>query len=162
MAIEKNVQGGAEQTEGRAGEANAFAKTVSSLFAGMDGILASKTVVGEPIETPEGTIIPLMELSFGLGAGTNHSRSKGQAKMGGGLGGKLTPTALLVLHKGQSRIVHLRNTNQLAQIIDMVPDIMGRLGLAPNLQARDQQARKAAKEAGVEARSITPEAEGEE
>ena len=49
---------------------NNFNATVESLFKGMDSFLTTKTVVGDAVRFEDGTIIlPLVEVSFGVGAG---------------------------------------------------------------------------------------------
>lgn len=48
---------------------NTFQTTVESLMKGMDGFVSSKTVVGEPIQVGETIILPLVDVSFGMGAG---------------------------------------------------------------------------------------------
>ena len=46
-----------------------FDTTVNSLFSGMDHVLSSKTVVGEPQVIGDTIILPLVDISFGMGAG---------------------------------------------------------------------------------------------
>ena len=49
---------------------NNFNATVEALFKGMDGFLTTKTVVGDAVKFDDGTIIlPLVDVSFGVGAG---------------------------------------------------------------------------------------------
>ena len=63
---------------------NTFLSTVESLFKGMDGFITTKTVVGDAVRFDDGTIIlPLVEVSFGVGAGAFNSNSKNNA--GGGM-----------------------------------------------------------------------------
>ena len=49
---------------------NSFKETVESLFHGMDSVITSKTVVGEAIHINGTIILPLMDVSFGIGAGS--------------------------------------------------------------------------------------------
>ena len=50
-------------------EKNKFSTTLESLFKGMDGVVSSKTVVGEAIHINGTIILPLVDVSFGIGAG---------------------------------------------------------------------------------------------
>ena len=50
-------------------EKNKFSTTLESLFKGMDGVVSSKTVVGEAIHINDTIILPLVDVSFGIGAG---------------------------------------------------------------------------------------------
>ena len=73
---------------------NNFKETVSSLFKGMDGFVAAKTVVGDAIHVGDTIILPLVDVSFGVGAGAFAGEKKNNG--GGGLAGKMTPCAVLV------------------------------------------------------------------
>ena len=63
---------------------NNFKGTVESLFKGMEGFITSKTVVGDAVKFDDGTIIlPLVDVSFGLGAGAfseTNKKDNGAAK----------------------------------------------------------------------------------
>ena len=65
---------------------NTFESTVSSLFQGMDHFISSKTVVGDAITVGDTIILPLVDVSFGVGAGA--AASEGKNNGAGGLGGK--------------------------------------------------------------------------
>ena len=49
---------------------NNFKSTVEALFQGMDGVISSKTVVGDAIHVGDTIILPLVDVSFGIGAGS--------------------------------------------------------------------------------------------
>lgn len=101
-----------------------FNSTVESLFKGMNDFLASKTVVGDPITVGDTILIPLVEVSFGMAAGALGEDKK--QKGNGGMGGKMTPTAMLVLRNGQARLVNVKNQDTATKILDMVPDLVDR------------------------------------
>ena len=66
---------------------NNFKETVNSLFKGMDGFVAAKTVVGDAIHVGDTIILPLVDVSFGVGAGAFAGDKKNNG--GGGLAGKI-------------------------------------------------------------------------
>ena len=99
-----------------------FNETVSSLFNGMEGFLTSKTVVGEPIYIKDTIILPLVDVSFGMGAGAFEADKKN--KSGGGIGGKLTPSAVLVIRDGQTKLVNVKNQETIVKLLDMVPVVI--------------------------------------
>ena len=104
---------------------NSFNATVESLFKGMDSFLSTKTVVGDAVKFEDGTIIlPLVEVSFGVGAGAFAGDKKNNA--GGGLGGKITPSSVLVIQNGTSKVVNVKEHDSVSKIIDMVPDIINK------------------------------------
>ena len=61
---------------------NNFKSTLESLFRGMDGVVSSKTVVGDAIHINGTIILPLVDVSFGIGAGA-FSGEKKEKGMGG-------------------------------------------------------------------------------
>ena len=101
---------------------NSFKGTVESLFKGVDGIISSKTVVRDAIHIGDTIILPLVDVSFGLGAGALSSDKKEQG--GGGIGGKMTPCAVLVLQNGKTKLVNIKNQDTITKILDMVPDVV--------------------------------------
>ena len=48
---------------------NSFQNTVEALFKGMDSFITTKTVVGDAITVGDTIILPLVDVSFGVGAG---------------------------------------------------------------------------------------------
>ena len=48
---------------------NNLQETVSSLFKGMDSFISAKTVVGDAVTVKDTIILPLVDVSFGVGAG---------------------------------------------------------------------------------------------
>ena len=48
---------------------NNFKGAVEALFSGVDGMISSKTVVGDAIHIGDTIILPLVDVSFGVGAG---------------------------------------------------------------------------------------------
>ncbi len=103
---------------------NNFSSTVSALFQGMDGLVSSKTVVGDAIRVGDITILPLIDVSFGLGAGAFSGEK--QEKGGGGLGGKMSPSAVLVIQDGKTKLVNIKNQDTMTKILDLVPEMVDR------------------------------------
>ena len=105
---------------------NRFDSTVEALFRGMDGFLSTKTVVGDAVKFDDGTIIlPLVDVSFGVGAGA-WAKDAGGASTGGGLGGKITPSSVVVLKDGHAKLVNVKNQDVATKVLDMVPDLIDR------------------------------------
>ena len=103
---------------------NQFKGTVEALFHGMDGVISSKTVVGEAIHIGDTIILPLVDVSFAVGAGAFNGDKK--EKGAGGLGGKITPSAVLVIQNGHTKLVNVKNQDTMTKILDMVPDLVDR------------------------------------
>ena len=101
---------------------NNFKETVNSLFKGMDSFISAKTVVGEAIHVGDTIILPLVDVSFAVGAGAFNAEKKERGA--GGIGGKMTPCAVLVIQNGHTRLVNIKNQDTITKILDMVPDVI--------------------------------------
>ena len=104
---------------------NDFNETVASLFKGMDSFLSAKTVVGEAVHVNDTIILPLVDVSFGVGAGAFAGDKKNNA--GGGMGGKMSPSAVLVIQNGATKLVNIKNQDTVTKILDLVPDVVDRI-----------------------------------
>ena len=104
---------------------NDFNETVASLFKGMDSFLSAKTVVGEAVHVNDTIILPLVDVSFGVGAGAFAGDKKNNA--GGGMGGKMSPSAVLVIQNGATKLGNIKNQDTVTKILDMVPDVVDRI-----------------------------------
>ena len=103
---------------------NNFKDTVNSLFKGMDAFISAKTVVGDAIHINGTIILPLVDVSFGIGAGSFNAEKKDRA--GGGIGGKITPSAVIVIQDGKTKLVNIKNQDTITKLLDMVPDVVDR------------------------------------
>ena len=104
---------------------NNLSEVMQSLFKGMDTVLSTKTVVGEPTQIGDVIILPLVDVSFGVAAGASLGDSKNNG--GGGLGGKMSPNAVLVIKDGTTKLVNIKNQDTITKVLDMVPDLMEKL-----------------------------------
>ncbi|MDO4555539.1 MAG: GerW family sporulation protein [Lachnospiraceae bacterium] len=93
--------------------------TVGALLKGMDNFITTKTVVGEPTQVGDTIILPLIDASFGVAAGAfcNDQKNNGA----GGMSGKITPSAVLVIQNGEAKLVNVKNQDSVTKILDMVP-----------------------------------------
>lgn len=106
-----------------------FNEAIGSLFKGMDSFVSAKTVVGNAVNVNGTIIIPLVDVSFGVGAGVSENdKSNAGNKSGaaGGLGGKMSPNAVLVIKDDQVKLVNVKNQDAFSKIIDMVPDMINK------------------------------------
>lgn len=105
---------------------NQFQGVVESLLKGMDTVLSTKTVVGEATQVGDTIILPLVDVTFGVGAGAGNNSEKNSASGAGGLGGKMTPSAVLVIKNGSTKLVNIKNQDAVTKVLDMIPDIVER------------------------------------
>lgn len=97
-------------------------KATDDLLRAMEQFITTKSVVGEPIVIGETIILPMADVSFGMGIGTFSKGDNGT----GGVGGKITPSAVLVIKNGSSKIISVKDQDGISRIIDMVPDIVNK------------------------------------
>ena len=123
-----------------------FQTTVDSLMKGMDGFVSSKTVVGEAIQIGETTLVPLVDVSFGMGAGAFIGEKKKNS--GGGIGGKISPSAVLVIQNGVTRMVSVKNQDSISKLLDMIPDFVDKF--MKKIDAKKDPEKAAAREEAKE------------
>ncbi|MCH5343868.1 MAG: GerW family sporulation protein [Acetatifactor sp.] len=118
---------------------NQIQGVVDSLLKGMDAVLSTKTVVGEPTQIGDTIILPLVDVSFGVGAGAGNNNQKGSASGAGGLGGKMTPSAVLVIRDGYTKLVNIKNQDTVTKILDMIPDIVDKISKPKDNEMSDAE-----------------------
>lgn len=120
---------------------NQFGNVVESLLKGMDTVLSTKTVVGEATQIGDTIILPLVDVSFGVGAGASNNGDKKSQNGVGGLGGKMTPSAVLVIGKnGSAKLVNVKNQDTMTKILDMIPDLVDKFTAKKEDVIADQDA----------------------
>ena len=130
---------------------NSFHTTIESLFKGMDSFITTKTVVGDAIHIGDTIILPLVDVSFGVAAGAFSQEKKNNGA--GGMGGKIMPSAVLVIQNGSTKLVNVKNQDGVTKILDMVPDFVNKFtskksdaALAKDDTSVDEEAKKAAEQ----------------
>ena len=136
---------------------NSFHTTVESLFKGMDSFITTKTVVGDAIHIGDTIILPLVDVSFGVAAGAFSQDKKNNGA--GGMGGKIMPSAVLVIQNGTTKLVNIKNQDGVTKILDMVPDFVNKFTsrnqvAADTASAADEDETKAREAAGKEMEDI--------
>ena len=105
---------------------NQFQGVVESLLRGMDTVLSTKTVVGEATQVGDTIILPLVDVSFGIGAGAGSGSNNGKnnSSGAGGMGGKMTPSAVIVIKDGTTKLVNIKQQDAVTKVLDMIPDLV--------------------------------------
>ena len=107
---------------------NNITSVMEALVKGAESVFTTKTVVGEATKIDDTIIIPLVDVSFGIGAGASCGAGKDSRKNGGmgGMSGKMSPSAVLLIKNGQTRLVNIKNQDTMTKILDMVPDFVNK------------------------------------
>lgn len=133
---------------------NSFNNTVESLFKGMDSFITTKTVVGDAVHIGDTIILPLVDVSFGVAAGAFSQEKKNNGA--GGMGGKIMPSAVLVIQNGTTKLVNVKNQDGVTKILDMVPDFVNKF--TAGKQSADAEEKNAASQAEKEMEDILSDA----
>ena len=107
----------------------------NTLFEKLEKFLRSETVVGDPIQIGNVTLIPIITVSFGVAGGEGSGKDgKGNdgSGGGGGLGCRISPNAVLVVKNDEVSLVSLAGKGSLEKIMDMVPEIVSKMNLRKN------------------------------
>jgi uncharacterized spore protein YtfJ len=101
---------------------NNFTGVIESLMKGMNAVIGTKTVVGDATQVGDTIILPLVDVSFGVGAGASAADKKNGG--GGGFSAKMTPSAVLVIKNGSTKLVNIKNQDSVTKVLDMIPDVV--------------------------------------
>ena len=107
-----------------------FSENMSMVFEKLENFLKTKTVVGEPIKIGDTTIVPFVNITFGLGMGGGvgtDDKGMGGDGGGGGTGAKIAPTAVLVIQGDKVELLPIKKSGGLDKLLDMVPGIMDKI-----------------------------------
>lgn len=121
---------------------NNISSVMEALLKGAETIFTTKTVVGEASKIDDTIIIPLVDVSFGIGAGASCGAGKDSRKNGGGGGmsGKMSPSAVLLIKNGQTKLVNIKNQDSVTKILDMIPDVVDRFTAPKEKMMDDDEA----------------------
>ena len=124
--------------------ATEFSKNIANMFEQLDGFVSTKTVVGEPITAGGVTLIPLVDVNFGMGgasAGTEDGEDKAKKgiRSGGGMGANIKPSAVLVISDGNVQLVNIKHQDSVNKLIDMIPSITSKFDLGAMFSKKNKE-----------------------
>lgn len=125
-----------------------FETTVKSLLEGMNSNFSTKSVVGDPVQVGDTTIIPLVDISIGMISGSFNGEKNSNSA--GGVGVKAKPQSVIVIKDGSVRLMDIGTRSGMEKLLDLVPDFIdmfkGKKSDKASEKAEDKEAREAAKE----------------
>lgn len=133
------------------------------IFDDFKKMITTESVVGEPIYLGDATIVPFVDISFGFGSGAHGAH--GGTTSGGAGGGKVTPTAVLIMKGERVELFSIKNATAngtIDKVINMVPEVISHLTKKKEKKEEVREAAlKEAKEAmAEEAETAAIEAKG--
>jgi len=125
---------------------------IANMFSQMESFISTKTVVGEPIICGNTTIIPLVDVTFGMGGGSGGGSGydsvikEKQKETGGGsgigVGAKIKPSAVIVIENGTASLVNIKQQDSVNKLIDMIPGIASKLIFDKLFKKKDEKGEK--------------------
>jgi uncharacterized spore protein YtfJ len=119
-------------------------ENLKAIFDEMEEFLTTKAVIGEPIEVGNVTIIPVVDVAFGVGTGGGGGEdAKNINRQGGGagMGAKISPSAVIVIKEGDISVIPLNSSAGIDKLIDMIPGLLKKIkskGEGKGKKAKDQ------------------------
>lgn len=111
-------------------ERNTLGEVMGISMTKMKEMVNVNTIIGDPIYTPDGiTLIPVTQVSMGMGAGGADSMNKNTLGAGAGGGVKMNPQGFLIIKDGMIRFVSTKAPadTSLDRLLDMIPDVFDRV-----------------------------------
>ena len=109
------------------------------------------TIVGAPVESPDGTvIIPISRVAFGFAAGGSEfgkKENEADAMFGGGSGGgvSISPVAFMVVGQNQIKLLPVSvSDSPVERILDAVPGVIDKINGKLNKKKPEKENKKEA------------------
>ncbi len=111
-----------------------FNEAVEALFHKVDDLVSTKTVVGEAIVVGDMTLLPLIDVAVGAGVGAKES-----VNAAGGMGARITPSAILMIRPDGVQLINVKNQDALNRLIDMAPGVVNKLNFGSIFSGRNKK-----------------------
>ena len=99
-------------------------EALKTILDGVNGLVDTKKVIGEPFTIGDTTVIPFIESSIGMGVGEFSNKVD---KSAGGMAMKVSPIACLVIQNGFTKLINIQNQDPITKALDMIPDLVDKL-----------------------------------
>jgi len=106
---------------------------VEMVFEKLKDFFTSKTIVGEEIKIGKITLLPIIEVAFGMGSGSGGGKVEGQEDSGGGMGMgvKAKPSAVIVIKDDEVKLLSLQKPGSLDKLVEKIPEILKKMPSMP-------------------------------
>jgi uncharacterized spore protein YtfJ len=113
-----------------------LATSLAAIMDDLERVLKSRTVLGEPLEVGDLSLIPVLDVAVGFGAGGGDGRTGPEARLtstgegtGGGGGIRLSARAVIAVRDGTATVlpIGLGRTSAVDKLLESIPDIVEHL-----------------------------------
>lgn len=125
---------------------NPINNLMSTVMENLKGMIDVNTIVGDPVETSNGTmIIPISKVGFGFAAGGSEipAKTPGDKAFGGGSGAgvSITPIGFLVVTPDQIKMVPVSSGNTpIDKLVDYIPVVINKVNdMVKKRKSKDEE-----------------------
>lgn len=118
---------------------------LETIFSRLENMFKAKTVIGDPLTIGEVTLVPVVNVTFGIGAGGGEGGKwpeQGGGGIGAGTGARLTPSAIVVIKGDQVSLLPLGGRSNFESIIEKVPEVIGKIKQAVQMDETGREEEK--------------------
>ena len=122
-------------------------ENLQTLFAKMEELISTKVVVGDPVHIGNVILVPLVDVTVGMGTGLSGAKEEEKTAKdtgGGAFGAKMSPTAMIAVVDGTVQLVNVKNQENVNKLIDMVPGALAKITEWMGKKGKDKDAAPAA------------------
>ncbi len=106
----------------------AISDLIKSTLEELQDLMVSKTVVGDPVQAGDHTVIPVSQVMFGFGGGggSDTTKSESNPTEGEGIGGgwSIKPVAFVVIGPDGSKLLTIgEKESAVSKLIDLAPKV---------------------------------------
>ncbi len=107
---------------------NRVSEILREIVGELKNIATSQTVIGEPITVGQKTVVPVVKISIGFGAGGGQGEKGGQSGFGAGGGGaaKIEPSAFIIMDESKISLLSAK-PGKLDALVEAVPGLFGKI-----------------------------------
>lgn len=105
-------------------------QNIESIFSHLENMFKANTVIGDPIVIGDITLIPVVNVTFGIGTGGGEgkdARDQGGGGIGAGTGARLIPAAVIVIRGDQVSMLPISGRSTIESVVEKMPEVIGKL-----------------------------------
>jgi len=105
-------------------------QNLDTVFSHLENMFKAKTVIGDPMVIGEVTLVPVVNVTFGIGTGGGEgkdAKDQGGGGVGAGTGARITPAAVIVIKGDDVSMLPISGRGSLENIVGMAPELIGQL-----------------------------------
>lgn len=105
---------------------NPSGDSIKAFGEALQKLISSETVIGEPIEIGDVTLVPVIDVLFGFASrGMAAQEVTSLQNLGIGSGARISPRAVIVVRLDQVEVYPLTSSGPLERILDRLPVLTG-------------------------------------